>query len=114
MNPEGQIHLSQAVKMVGCCQDMCPEFERVRRIVQNDLKLPEFVRLAAQFPRCATQKYPANDMQTAESLESNDRNARVPDESRMVKAYQRSAAGMDVELISDIRPPSVCLVCIVH
>lgn len=45
MNPEGQIHLSEAVKIVGICQDMCPEFERVRRIVEDDLKLPEFVRL---------------------------------------------------------------------
>ncbi|KAH7122422.1 SAC3/GANP/Nin1/mts3/eIF-3 p25 family-domain-containing protein [Dendryphion nanum] len=88
MNPEGPMRLSEAVKLYGACQDMCPEFERVRRIVENDLKAPEM---------------------TAESLLSNDRHARVPDEHRMVKAYQRSAAGMDVELISEIRPPSVCL-----
>lgn len=28
----------------------------------------------------------------------------------MVKAYARSAAGMDVELVSEIRSPSTCLV----
>jgi hypothetical protein len=26
---------------------MCPEFERVRRIVEDDLKLPEYVRHTA-------------------------------------------------------------------
>ncbi|KAF2652343.1 hypothetical protein K491DRAFT_51078 [Lophiostoma macrostomum CBS 122681] len=88
MNPEGQMQLSQAVSLKGICLDMCPEYERVRRIVEDDLKLPEY---------------------TAESLALNDRKKRVPDESRMVKAYQRSAAGMDVELVSDIRSPSVCL-----
>jgi 3-deoxy-D-arabino-heptulosonate 7-phosphate (DAHP) synthase class II len=48
--------------------------------------------------------------QTAESLKLNDRRLRVPDESRMVKAYQRSAAGMETELVSDIRSPATCLV----
>lgn len=91
MNPDGQIDIRQAVKRKGLCTDMCPEFERVRRIVEDDLKLPEY---------------------TPQSLALKDRRARVPDESRMVKAYQRSAAGMETELVTDIRPPSVCLVCI--
>lgn len=38
------------------------------------------------------------------------RKQRIPDESRMVKAYARSAAGMDVELVSEIRSPATCLV----
>jgi hypothetical protein len=37
------------------------------------------------------------------------RKQRKPDESRMVKAYARSAAGMDVELVSEIRSPATCL-----
>lgn len=46
MNPDGQMKLSDSVKLVGLCNDMCPEFERVRRIVQNDFKRPECVRTA--------------------------------------------------------------------
>ncbi|KAF2750256.1 hypothetical protein M011DRAFT_418038 [Sporormia fimetaria CBS 119925] len=88
MNPDGPMRLSDAVKLRGICMDMCPEYERVRRIVEEDLKVPEY---------------------TAESLKLNDRKLRVPDESRMVKAYQRSAAGMETELVTDIRPPAVCL-----
>lgn len=44
MNPDGQMKLSDSVKLIGLCNDMCPEFERVRRIVQNDFKRPECVR----------------------------------------------------------------------
>lgn len=46
MNPDGPMLLSQAVKLVGICMEMCPEYERVRRIVEEDLKLPEYVRIA--------------------------------------------------------------------
>jgi hypothetical protein len=35
---------------------------------------------------------------------------RIPDEARMVKRYRRSDADAKQELISEIRPPSVCLV----
>lgn len=59
-------------------------------------------------PKRACQ-HVTNSFQTAESLKLGDRKLRVPDESRMVKAYQRSAAGMETELVTDIRPPSVCL-----
>jgi hypothetical protein len=47
MNPDGQMKLSDSVKLVGLCPDMCPEFERVRRIVQSDFKRPECVRTAS-------------------------------------------------------------------
>ena len=43
MNPDGPMRLQDAVPHRGTCQDMCPEFERVRRIVENDLKKPEYV-----------------------------------------------------------------------
>jgi hypothetical protein len=43
MNPEGQMRLSDSVKLYGICTDMCPEYERVRRIVEDDVKPPECV-----------------------------------------------------------------------
>jgi hypothetical protein len=43
MNPEGQMRLSDSVKLIGICTDMCPEYERVRRIVEDDVKPPECV-----------------------------------------------------------------------
>ncbi|KAF2128314.1 hypothetical protein P153DRAFT_34703 [Dothidotthia symphoricarpi CBS 119687] len=92
MNPDGQMKLSESVKLYGDCTDMCPEFERVRRIVELDVKAPECTPETEYLPR----------------------KERIPDESRMVKAYARSAAGMDVELISEIRSPATCLKTIDH
>ena len=89
MNPEGQMRLADSVKLYGLCQEMCPEYERVRRIVELDVKAPE----------C-----------TPETQHLPSRSQRIADESRMVKAYARSAAGMDVELVSEIRSPATCLV----
>lgn len=45
----------------------------------------------------------------AQSLETADlpRTQRIADESRMVKRFQRSAAGIDEQLPSDLRPPEV-------
>ncbi|KAF2623937.1 hypothetical protein BU25DRAFT_442202 [Macroventuria anomochaeta] len=87
MNPDGQMKLSDSVKLIGRCNDICPEFERVRRIDQKDYKRPE----------CTPE---------TEHLEYS---ARIPDESRMVKAFTRSSAGADVELVIDIRSPAACL-----
>lgn len=47
MNPDGQMKLSESVKLYGACTDMCPEFERVRRIVELDVKAPECVGSAS-------------------------------------------------------------------
>lgn len=44
MNPEGQMRLSDSVKLYGICEDMCPEYERVRRIHEDDVLPPECVR----------------------------------------------------------------------
>lgn len=49
MNPEEQMNLKDAVDLRGICQDMCPEYERVRRIVEKDLKVPENVRTAPKY-----------------------------------------------------------------
>ena len=78
------MRLVDSVKLYGLCQEMCPEYERVRRIVELDVKAPE----------C-----------TPETQHLPSRSQRIADESRMVKAYARSAAGMDVELVSEIRSP---------
>lgn len=45
MNPEGQMRLSDSVKLYGICDEMCPEYERVRRIVELDVKAPECVSI---------------------------------------------------------------------
>lgn len=81
------MRLSDSVKLYGICTDMCPEFERVRRIVEEDVKAPE----------CTPD------------TEHLSRKQRIPDETRMVKAYSRSAAGAQQELVSDIRSPATCL-----
>lgn len=43
MNPDGQMRLADSVKLYGLCKEMCPEYERVRRIVELDVKAPECV-----------------------------------------------------------------------
>jgi hypothetical protein len=105
MNPDGQMRLCDSVKMYGTCTDMCPEYERVRRIVEQDFKPPESVRTA----RTAAVHALLISIQTIET-QHLPRRQRIADESRMVKAYGRSAAGMDVELVSEIRSPATCLV----
>ena len=88
-DPDVRVPLHEAVKIQADCEDMCPEIERVRRIVENDIGLPEF------------------DPSTL----GGDRRDRVPDEKRMVKAYKRSAAGDEKPLPSDLRTPRALSVC---
>ncbi|KAH7087625.1 SAC3/GANP/Nin1/mts3/eIF-3 p25 family-domain-containing protein [Paraphoma chrysanthemicola] len=87
MNPKGQMKLKDSVKIYGLCTDMCPESERVRRIVEDDVKRPECTPETQHLPR----------------------RQRIPDESRMVKAFKRSSAGDEVELVSELRSPATCL-----
>ncbi|KAK4992055.1 actin cytoskeleton and mitosis protein [Elasticomyces elasticus] len=84
-DPDKPRTLADAITPVGTCPDMCPEFERVERIVQKDIWSPE---------------------QEPDNASSNcwDRPA---DELRMVKKFRRSAAGVDEQLPSDLRPPAV-------
>ncbi|KAF2404488.1 hypothetical protein EJ06DRAFT_206631 [Trichodelitschia bisporula] len=79
--------LEDAITPVGTCEDMCPEFERVQRIVQNDVWRQEWER----------------------QTQALDYGKRTPDESRMVKKFRRAAAGLDEQLPSDLRPPRVLL-----
>ncbi len=64
---------------------MCAEFERVQRAAQNDVWKEE--------------------MTVAQGLHNNGKPE--PDESRMVKKFRRAAAGLEEQLPSDLRPPSV-------
>jgi hypothetical protein len=43
MNPDRAIAIQDRVPIQGTCEDMCPEYERVRRQAQNDVSSPEFV-----------------------------------------------------------------------
>ena len=63
---------------------MCAEYERVERVVQNDVWAEE----------------------SAEGVAFNPMNPQ-PDESRMVKKFRRAAAGLEEQLPSDLRPPAV-------
>lgn len=42
------MRLSDSVKLIGICTDMCPEYERVRRIVEEDVKAPECVCITSE------------------------------------------------------------------
>jgi hypothetical protein len=43
-DPDVPRSLSEAITLVGTCHDMCPEYERVTRVVQNDVWNAEMVR----------------------------------------------------------------------
>lgn len=45
-DPDVPRDLSEAITLVGTCQEMCPEYERVTRIVQNDVRNAECVSKA--------------------------------------------------------------------
>ncbi|KAI4177779.1 MAG: hypothetical protein LQ343_000243 [Gyalolechia ehrenbergii] len=80
-DPDKPTTLANAITIIGTCQDMCAEHERVQRITQfmvDDCeKVPHATREAVK----------------------------VPSEDRMVKRYRRPAAGYEEQLPSDIRPP---------
>ncbi|EON66017.1 hypothetical protein W97_05260 [Coniosporium apollinis CBS 100218] len=84
-DPDRPRTLAEAITPVGTCQDMCPEYERVERIVQKDVWEAEL---------------------DPDSL-AEGASKRVPAESRMVKKFRRAAAGIDEQLPSDLRPPTV-------
>ncbi|GAC93796.1 hypothetical protein PHSY_001361 [Pseudozyma hubeiensis SY62] len=77
-DPDKPTDLALAVKLVGTCQDMCPEFEREEREFQKELDPLEM--------------YPGTD--------------RV-DPRIAVKIYRRPAAGRELPLPEDVRPPPV-------
>ncbi|ODQ52466.1 hypothetical protein SAICODRAFT_81104, partial [Saitoella complicata NRRL Y-17804] len=77
-DPENPRPLDEAIKFVGTCVEMCPEFERVQRERQNNV----------------------------DRLECDPETGRVSRE-RAVKIFHRPAAGDPPPLPSDVRPPLV-------
>ncbi|KAL2913594.1 actin cytoskeleton and mitosis protein [Polyrhizophydium stewartii] len=81
-DPDARYDLDNAPKFVAECMDMCPEFERHER---------EFERGLDRFEKLA---------------DAPDGEYRA-DHARVVKRFQRSAAGRAVTLPCDVRPPHV-------
>ncbi|KAN0060798.1 actin cytoskeleton and mitosis protein [Thecaphora frezii] len=77
-DPNKPTDLALAIKLTGTCQDMCPEFEREEREFQKELDRFEV--------------YPGT--------------SRV-DPKLAVKIYRRPAAGRELPLPEDVRPPAV-------
>lgn len=76
---------------------MCPEFERVERIVQNMVDKVEKVDMTL---------LDIWKLLTAAQVHNADTGKDIPSEERMVKRFRRSAAGYDEQLPSDIRTPA--------
>lgn len=79
-DPDKPKKLSDAIDFKGTCEDMCPEFERITRIVEHDVQGAE------------------KDVAPDGSL--------WPAPQKMVKALARSAAGQDAPLPMDVRSPA--------
>lgn len=76
-----QRRLEDAITFTGTCQDMCPAFERIERIVQKAVDGCEKVT----------------------PLDGQE----VVRQEIMVKRFRRSAAGDEAQLPSDVRPPPI-------
>ncbi|KAI5300851.1 hypothetical protein KEM56_002149, partial [Ascosphaera pollenicola] len=81
-DPDNQRSLKEAITPVGTCTEMCPEFERVERIVQKMVD-------------------------RAEKLDDGE--ALHDKEDKMIKRFKRPAAGNEEQLPSDIRTPATLL-----
>ncbi|KAK4569901.1 actin cytoskeleton and mitosis protein [Recurvomyces mirabilis] len=84
-DPNKPRSLADAITPVGTCQGMCAEFERVQRVVQNDVWAEETDQTRTAYSNGSAQ----------------------PDEVRFVKKFRRAAAGLEEQLPSDLRPPAV-------
>ncbi len=76
---------------------MCPDFERVERIVQNMVDKTEKVGLNRSILH--------REMLRSNQIRDEETGRDVPSEERMIKRFRRSAAGYDEQLPSDIRTP---------
>ncbi|RFU35862.1 hypothetical protein B7463_g507, partial [Scytalidium lignicola] len=79
-DPDKPKKLSEAIDFKGICEEMCPEFEKITRIVEHDV-------------------------QNAEKERAPD-GSLWPSPAKMVKALARSAAGQDAPLPMDVRSPA--------
>ncbi|KAH8198951.1 hypothetical protein TruAng_006870 [Truncatella angustata] len=80
-DPDKRRRLDEALPFKGICEDMCPEWERIQRIVENGLWGPEGYE---------------------------DGGVRVPEPDKMIKRLARSAAGQEAALPMDVRSPAAC------
>lgn len=78
---------------------MCAEFERLERVVQNDVWAAEQVLFRIH----SISQYHS----LTEHFQDPNSHDGAPAEPRMVKKFRRAAAGIDEQLPSDLRPPSV-------
>ncbi|KAI0881070.1 SAC3/GANP/Nin1/mts3/eIF-3 p25 family-domain-containing protein [Annulohypoxylon maeteangense] len=76
-DPDKKRRLDEALVFKGICEDMCPEWEQITRIVEHDIKGPE--------------------------KGTNNQGDLVPMPELMVKRLARSAAGQDAPLPMDVR-----------
>lgn len=97
-DPDKKTTLDQAITPVGTCEEMCPPFERVERIVQFMVDRCEKVGVGgAKVGRDVLMKWDQT---------SADGGKPVASEEIMVKRFRRSAAGDDEQIPSDIRTPA--------
>ncbi|KAI1405736.1 SAC3/GANP/Nin1/mts3/eIF-3 p25 family-domain-containing protein [Hypoxylon fuscum] len=76
-DPDKRRRLKEALVFKGICEDMCPEWEKITRIVEHDVRRPE--------------------------KKSDQKGDLVAIPSLMVKRLARSAAGQDAPLPMDVR-----------
>ncbi len=79
-DPDKPKKLSEAIDFKGTCEEMCPRFEQVARIMEHDVKNLERV--------------------------TGPDGTLWPVPGKMIKAYGRSSAGQDAPLPDDIRTPA--------
>lgn len=80
-DPDVRKKLSDAIDFRGICEDMCPEGEKVSRIVEHDVKQPERTQTFGKEQGWA-------------------------DPNLMIKSFKRSAAGTDSPLPTEVRSPA--------
>lgn len=80
-DPDKRRTLDEALVFKGICDEMCPEWEKITRITEHDVKM-------------------------AEKEEKQGELVAIP--QKMVKRLARSAAGQEASLPMDVRSPAAC------
>ncbi|ETS80099.1 hypothetical protein PFICI_07628 [Pestalotiopsis fici W106-1] len=80
-DPDQRRRLDEALPFKGICEEKCPEWEKIQRIVESGLWGPEGY---------------------------DENGSRVPVPDKMIKRLARSAAGQEAALPMDVRSPAAC------
>ncbi|KAF2998417.1 hypothetical protein E8E14_005621 [Neopestalotiopsis sp. 37M] len=80
-DPDQRRRLDEALPFKGICEEKCPEWEKIQRIVESGLWGPEGY---------------------------DENGSRVPVLDKMIKRLARSAAGQEAALPMDVRSPAAC------